>query len=99
MDVGLLLEGVFLGKSCIFTKVIRVTERTHDKKGQLYLIPEIMVEGWWKNLELSEKEIIKLYKGHGLCEQFHGEFKSDLDIGRLSSGKFAINVLIWPITY
>ena len=86
------------GKVYTFTKVIRVTEKTHDRRGQLYLIPEIKVEGWWTNLEASEKEVIKLYEGHGLCEQFHSEFKSDLDIERLPSGKFATNALIMSLT-
>jgi len=32
-----------------------------------------------------------------LCEQFHSEFKSDLDIERLPSGKFATNTLIMSL--
>ena len=32
--------------------------------------------------------------GHGTSEQFHSEFKTDLDIERLPSGKFATNVLV-----
>ena len=76
-------EQEYKGKGYTFTKVIRVTERTHDRKGQLFLLPQIEVEGWWTNLKLPEEEVIKLYEGHGLCEQFHSEFKSDLDIERL----------------
>ena len=90
-------EQEYEGKSYTFTKVIRVTERTHDKTGQLLLLPEIEVEGWWTNLELPEEEVIKLYEGHGLCEQFHSEFKSDLDIERLPSGKFATNALVMSL--
>ena len=90
-------EQEYKGRVYTFTKVVRVTELTHDSKGQLYLIPEVKVEGWWTNLEVSEKEIIKLYEGHGLCEQFHSEFKSDLDIERLPSGKFATNALIMSL--
>ncbi len=74
-----------------------MTERTHDRKGQLFLLPEIEVEGWWTNLDLPEEKIIRLYEGHGLCEQFHSEFKSDLDIERLPSGKFATNALIMSL--
>jgi len=55
------------------------------------------VEEWWTNLDLPEEKIIRLYEGHGLCEQFHSEFKSDLDIERLPSGKFATNALIMSL--
>jgi len=90
-------EQEYKGKSYRFTKVIRVTERTHDRNGQLFLLPEIKLEGWWTNLDLPEEKIIRLYEGHGLCEQFHSEFKSDLDIERLPSGKFATNALIMSL--
>ena len=38
--------------------------------------------------------MIENYKGHALCEQDHSEFKSDLDLERLPSGKFATNALV-----
>ncbi len=80
-----------------FTKVVRVTERTIDKHGQKLLLPQITVEGWWTNLILPESEIISLYKNHGLSEQFHSEFKTDLDLERLPSGKFATNALVMSL--
>lgn len=52
------------------------------------------MEGWWNNLGPPEEEVIQLYEGYCLCEQFHSEFKSDSDMERLSSGKFAANRLI-----
>ncbi len=79
------------GATYTFTRVIRVTERSKDIHGQLLLIPEVTVDGWWTNLDLPEETIISLYKNHGLSEQFHSEFKSDLDLERLPSGKFATN--------
>ena len=90
-------EQEYEGKVYTFTKVVRVTERVRDRKGQLYLEPQITVEGWWTNLDRGEEEIIELYEGHGLCEQFHSEFKSDLDIERLPSGKFATNALVMSL--
>jgi hypothetical protein len=90
-------EQEYKGKRYSFSKVIRVTERTRDKRGQLYLAPKIEIEGWWTNLKLPEGEVIDIYKGHGLCEQFHSEFKSDLDIERLPSGKFATNALVMSL--
>jgi hypothetical protein len=38
--------------------------------------------------------VIELYKGHALCEQYHSELKSDMDLERLPSGKFATNTLV-----
>lgn len=85
------------GQAYVFTKVVRVTQRTIDKRGQTLLIPEVTVEGWWTNLDLPEQKIIKLYENHGLSEQFHSEFKSDLDLERLPSGKFATNALVMAL--
>jgi hypothetical protein len=77
--------------------VIRVTERTADKYGQLLLLPEVTVEGWWTNMACNEEKIISLYKNHALSEQFHSEFKTDLDLERLPSGKFATNAAIMAL--
>lgn len=71
-----------------------ITERTVDKYGQILLIPEIEVETWWTNLGGTDDEIIKLYHAHGGCEQFHSEIKTDMDLERLPSGKFATNALV-----
>ncbi|WP_050782967.1 transposase [Desulfatibacillum aliphaticivorans] len=73
--------------------VVRVTERTIDKRGQMLAIQDITLEGWWANLVLPEKTIIELYEGHATSEQFHSEIKTDLDMKRLPSGKFAVNAL------
>ena len=81
-------------KNYTFRRVMRVTERTIDKKGQPLLIPEIELEGWWTSLKLDNEKIIELYKGHGLCEQYHAEIKTDMDLERLPSGKFATNQLV-----
>jgi hypothetical protein len=75
-------------------RVMRVIERTTDKKGQMFLVPEIELEGWWTSLTLSDQEIIELYKGHAICEQYHAEIKTDMDLERLPSGKFATNQLV-----
>ena len=71
-----------------------ITERTVDKYGQILLIPEIEVETWWTNPGGTDDEIIKLYHAHGGCEQFHSEIKTDMDLERLPSGKFATNALV-----
>ena len=78
-------------------RVMRVTERTIDKHGARLLLPEITVEGWWTSLgeiACADDKVIALYCDHATSEQFHSEFKTDLDIERLPSGKFATNDLV-----
>jgi hypothetical protein len=75
-------------------QMIGVIKRTIDKHGQSLFIPDIKLEGWWTSLDLEGPAIIQLYCDHGTSEQFHSEFKTDLDIERLPSGKFAINALV-----
>jgi hypothetical protein len=74
-----------------FRLIVQVTERTIDKKGQYLLTPEVELEGWWTTLACPAEEVIELYKHHGTHEQFHSEFKTDLDLERLPSGKFDTN--------
>ena len=38
--------------------------------------------------------MIRLYHEHGESEQYHSEIKSDMNVERLPSGKFATNQLI-----
>ena len=85
------------GKIYTFRRVMQVTERTIDKKGQRLLIADIEVEGWWTTLELADEAIIKLYEEHGTSEQYHSEFKTDLDLERLPSGYFNTNDLVLNI--
>lgn len=79
-------------------RVMRVVERTIDRHGQHLLEPEIKLEGWWTNLDDPEETIIELYADHGTSEQYHSEFKTDLDIERLPSGKFNTNALVLSLS-
>src|SRR5688572_1882038 len=91
------VEETFGGDTGSFRRVVRVTERTIDRHGQRLLVPQITVEGWWTTLaevECPDEKVIALYCDHATCEQFHSEFKTDLDIERLPSGKFATNDLV-----
>lgn len=74
-----------------FRLVVRLIERTLDKRGQLLLLPDIELEGWWTSLGDEESMVIERYRDHGTHEQFHSEFKTDLDLERLPSGKFDTN--------
>ncbi len=77
--------------------VVRIIERTIDRNGQMLLTPEIELEGWTTSLpeaDYDDATILQLYRGHALCEQFHSEFKTDLDLERLPSGKFDTNDLV-----
>ena len=80
-----------------FTRIVRVIERTIDQRGQLLLTPDITLEGWWTDLSLPSEEVIELYRQHATSEQFHSEFKTDLDLERLPSGKFATNALVMAL--
>ena len=78
-------------------RVLRLTERTIDAKGQSLIEPKLTLEGWSTSLDSKQfdaKAIIALYADHGTHEQFHSEFKTDLDLQRLPSGKFDTNYLV-----
>lgn len=74
--------------------VFKVTKRTIDSTGQILLFPDIEVDTYWTSLADPPSKVVKLYQAHGTCEQFHSEIKSELDLERLPSGKFATNDLI-----
>lgn len=91
------VEETFAGTTREFRRVIRVTERTIDSQGNRLLVPEITLEGWWTTLGevmCPVQKVVALYCDHATSEQFHSEFKTDLDIERLPSGKFATNDLV-----
>jgi hypothetical protein len=77
-------------------RVLRLTERSSLANGQVLLLPETTLEGWDTTLpaEISAEAVIALYADHATHEQFHAEIKTDLDLERLPSGKFATNDLI-----
>jgi Transposase DDE domain group 1 len=78
-------------------RVLRLTERTIDAQGQLLIEPKLTLDGWSTSLSAKQfdaKAIIALYADHGTHEQFHSEFKTDLDLERLPSGKFDTNYLV-----
>ena len=77
-------------------RVYRLTERTIDKHGVVLLLPEYVLEGWTTTLpeRFGASEIIALYCDHATHEQFHSEFKTDMDLERLPSGKFDTNYLV-----
>ena len=78
-------------------RIYRLVERTIDRQGQQLLVPEVELEGWTTSLgaqQFDAQAIIALYADHGTHEQFHAEFKTDLDLTRLPSGKFDTNYLV-----
>lgn len=74
--------------------VFEVIERTITADGQRLLVPEIEIATFWTSLKLLAEQVIELYHQHGTSEQFHSEIKSDMDLERLPSGKFATNALV-----
>ena len=78
-------------------RILRLIERDIDRRGQRLIVPEVEIEGWTTSLlagQFSAEKIIALYADHGTHEQFHSEFKTDLDLERLPSGKFDTNYLV-----
>ena len=77
-------------------RVLRLIERSIDKHGQVLIVPELTREGWTTSLPASfdARNIIAPYADHGTHEQFHCEFKTDLDLTRLPSGKFDTHYLM-----
>ena len=77
-------------------RVLRLIERTIDKHGQMLLMPELTLDGRTTSLpaHLGAQDIIGLYADHGTHEQFHFEFKTNLDLTRLPSGKFDTNYIV-----
>ena len=76
----------------VFERIVfEVGRRTISADGQALLIPDIEVQTGWTNLAAPPKDVIRRYREHSTCEQFHSELKSDLDLERLPSGKFATN--------
>ena len=53
---------------------------------------------YYTSLPDSDADIIKLYHNHAICEQFHSEIKTDMDMERLPSGKFDTNALILKLS-
>lgn len=74
--------------------VFEVTVRTMTASGQLLMEPKIDIATWWTSLDNSPEEIIRLYREHATCEQFHSEIKSDIGLERFPSGKFDTNAAI-----
>jgi hypothetical protein len=81
--------------------VFEVIERTVKAYGQVLLIPDVEVSTWWTSLgprTATPDDVIAIYHSHGTSEQFHSEVKSDMDLERLPSGKFATNSLILTLS-
>ena len=89
-----IVERRWQGRTVRFRRVVRLVRREADRHGQLLLTPEIEIEGWWTSVEVPGEKVAELYNGRGTSEQFHSEFKTDLNLERLPSGKFRTNALV-----
>lgn len=65
--------------------VYEVTEHSIYKCDYILMETDIEVNTWWINLGWTDDQIIELYHAQGICEQYHSEIKTDMDIERLSS--------------
>ena len=78
-------------------RVLRLSERSLNAQGQSLLVPEYELDGWTTSLptgKFSSVGILALYADHATHEQFHSEFKTDLDLTRPLSGKFDTHYLV-----
>jgi hypothetical protein len=92
----------FEGKPVLVRRVLKVTKRLEwmvqdSPQGHPLIIKrwrEFEVESWLTNLELPGAFIFDLYSQHATAEQYHSEFKSELDLERMPSSSFKTNALI-----
>ena len=77
--------------------IYEITERTIDKHGQFLFPHDIELGTYWTSTGFSDEEVINLYHAHGESEQFHSEFKTDMDMERFPSGKFDTNELVMEL--
>ena len=82
-----------IGKKTSKRQVRQVFEVTEilSKKGRPLMMPEVRSCVLWTSIDLGPAEVLRLYRERGTSEQYHAEFKSELDMERLPSGKFAVN--------
>jgi len=78
--------------------IYEITERTIDRYGQYFIVPDIELGTYWTNTSLPDETVIDLYHAHGESEQYHSEIKTDMDVERLPSGKFESNKLVLELT-
>ena len=78
--------------------IYEITERTIDRYGQYFIVPDIELGTYWTNTFLPDETVIDLYHAHGESEQYHSEIKTDMDVERLPSGKFGSNKLVLELT-
>ena len=78
--------------------IYEITERTIDRYGQYFIVPDIELGTYWTNTSLPDETVIDLYHAHGESEQYHSEIKTDMDVERLTSGKFESNKLVLELT-
>ena len=80
---------------CWIRCVFEITERTINAQGQRLLFPEIEADTYWASLPDDPPEtIIAQYHDHATSEQYHADFKGEIDLERLPSGKYKTNQLI-----
>ncbi len=62
------------------------------KNGRNLLLPEVKLFSVWTSIEcFSEQEILRLYRLRGTSEQYHAEFKSEMNMERPPSDNLQVN--------
>ena len=78
--------------------IYEITERTIDRYGHYFIVPGIELGTYWTKTSLPDETVIDLYHAHGESEQYHSEIKTDMNVERLTSGKFESNKLVLELT-
>ena len=55
--------------------IYEITERTIDRYGQYFIVPDIELGTYWTNTSLPDETVIDLYHVHGESEQYHSEIR------------------------
>lgn len=89
-----IVEREWNGRTYRLRLITKITEMTAERDGSQLLMTEHRIAQWWTSLDIPAEEVIKVYDARGTSEQFHSELKSDLDLERLPSSKFATNCAV-----
>jgi|SRR5690625_974036 len=59
--------------------------------------PKVTVEPYLTSLDWTPQHLQKFYQQRGTSEQYHSEFKTDLEMERLPLGKFTVNQYLFDM--
>jgi len=76
---------------------VQAIRREATADGQALRVPDLEIQTFWTSRKPSEgsaSQGVALFHDHGTSEQFLSECKTDMNLERVPSGKFATNALV-----